>query len=853
MKARICELAKLSGWDHQFFGHKTLRLAELSKRGYPIPLSFAIPVNYFHEYCGYNGWSEESISDADPLGDGKYPDGILNDINLLWKRLLETGKGPWVVRSSALDEDGTKFSFAGIYDSVLNISSYDLFLKAIQRCWNSYFSPYAVAYRANAGVSFYGMSLLVQEMIGGDKSGLTFTRNPLDLQDDHIIIEAHPGLNFALVDDMVAADRYRADRVNNDAVREIKTKFIKYVLDEGVSSINTVSISSEQREQSTLTEEEVFNLRDTGIALEMYYGYPCDIEWTMRGDDWFLLQVRPITCRSEEDISFDCYDGNIKENAECSLLDRYSEPVSTCYLSLLDTWQEQVYLDFYSKTIGKYVTEKPLQLYFNRVYWNLKYQRKYYDDLPFKDRGLSSLPKKRSLMRLMLNGHRSWYRRIDKYESRIAEYAAINVNQLDTSEIYRLLEELIDWFCNYIGKDHYQFLGLANVCYQLAIDKLSSLPNAKEILTEALNNDQYDNMTMRANRELMKLAEEANRRNEVKEILLADDPMSIYVRLSNKHEASDFKVKFDDFIARHGHRGISCDDLSSPHWVEQPDYVLGLLRQFIINGTAICSIDNENPSPIHWRIIADTIYPHNITYIKRKYELYKLKSLIRLTSIYMNLRENQRYYFDKSWLLLRKFMLEIGSRIAEDGLINDKEDIFHLTVSEIMELKTESSKDHNWKRRVDFRRKILNKNKSINPPYLIKGADLIRLQTARKKRSYKATGLSPGQVSGRARVVSSFRDLERVCQGDILVVSNFHPSWTPVLQIAGGMIMNFGNILSHGAIIAREFGIPVVVFNDRATDLFTDDCWIEIDGTQGRIRLAEIEVSPKNDLREVTV
>ena len=192
-------------------------------------------------------------------------------------------------------------------------------------------------------------------------------------------------------------------------------------------------------------------------------------------------------------------------------------------------------------------------------------------------------------------------------------------------------------------------------------------------------------------------------------------------------------------------------------------------------------------------------------------------------------------------MIIRKIITSIGNELTRQGVLKEAEEIFHLTIDEIFLLikEKETAINKDWQRIIKKRINIYNKNSKITPPYLIKNNTLHRIQGNMKKKSFKATGISQGKSIGQVRIISTMKDLSKVKNGEIAVVSTFHPSWTPILGLVNGLVMNYGNILSHGAVVAREYRIPVVVFNDMATNAFTNGQWIEVNGSTGRIRILD--------------
>ena len=386
------------------------------------------------------------------------------------------------------------------------------------------------------------------------------------------------------------------------------------------------------------------------------------------------------------------------------------------------------------------------------------------------------------------------------------------------------------------------------------------MEKSKEMLAGLIESGASKNMTIESNHELFRLAQLAKSSPEIHMIFLTCPVKDICERVFILHniEAESFKNEFENFIREHGHRGTSCDDLYSPHWVEQPEIVLEIIKQFLLNPSDNLKELSRNAKDIrtHYAECKKTAFQHvdlsRKSAIGKAWRKYEIVFFAKMASRYMALRENQRYYFDKSWLLIRKLVLAIGKELVELGVLRDTEDIFHLTIDEIALLvqDNEYRTKKDWRQIIDVRIRTYKKNAKIAPPYLIKNDSIYRIQGKADKKSFKAVGISSGTAAGQARIISDIKDLSEVKDGEIAVVSTFHPSWTPILGIVSGLVMNYGNILSHGAVVAREYRIPVVIFNDTATSVFENGQWIEINGDTGRIRVISPDTMPANEQKE---
>ncbi|WP_313558782.1 PEP/pyruvate-binding domain-containing protein [Ruminiclostridium cellobioparum] len=840
----IFHLGQISLSNSRDVGMKAVRLAELHRKGLRIPDAYALTAGLLNDVYWTDSLKNlQAQKIQDQILQLDFPENIRDGIRNVWEELSSGGKYPIIVRSSGIDEDSDNTSCAGIYESFLNIRTYSDAELAVKKCWASYFSDHAIKYRKDNEINFNGIGVILQVMVEGESSGVFFTVNPISLNKEELAIEACKGLNIGVVDGAAATDYFLINRRGEVQEDRIGKKTLKYTAGKRSFDIEVDTISKNQWYEPVLTKQKIKELTNTALEIERIYEMPCDIEWTIKGEDIYILQTRPVSRYAKEEKASDIlYDDNIEDHLECSLLDRFSEAATVCYLSLLQCWQSNVYLSFYNKHKGSFFKEKPLVFLFNRVYWNFKFQRENYDNVPFKKKGLMNLYKKLKIIRLMLLGYKNWYRRLNKYDRLIINFSDFNLTKMSISELRLKLQNVIDVFCNYIGRDHYQFLGLAQVCYNLLDSELSDMPERKKII-DLVKSAEAKNITVNVNKELFELAELAHSDSGTLQLFLHKSADQIYGELVLNSIYGLFKDKFDSFIQKHGHRGTGCDDLYYPHWVEEPSYVIEIIKQYLIINSKenVLKKDNAEENSNYREKVLEYSKQLNKSKFKQYIKYRKVLWLIRLTAEYMALRENQRYYFDKSWVLIRKIMLEIGERLKTKHIIPDKNDIFHLTIDEIYSVCDMGSNDceKDYKRITALRKKTYEKNMKITPPYLIKSMDLYRLQKSGGKKSYKAVGISPGKAIGKVRMVGSVKDLGNVEQGDILVVSSFHPSWTPVLSVVSGIIMNYGNILSHGAVVAREYKVPVVVFNDVATKMLTEGQWLEIDGTNGRIRVVE--------------
>lgn len=828
--------------DSHEFGCKTVNTQHLVQAGFTVPSGFGIATQCFRDFCSFNGIDiGGGTQNTACVQNGVLPENMLFQFSEIYERMPD---GPLAVRSSAVGEDHAQYSGAGIYESVLNVIGLSDFQQAVKDCWSSYFSEKAVFYRKTRGADVSGMGVLVQNMIEGEKSGLVFTVNPVLPQNDEMIIEAYPGLNFAVVDGTVQADRFTVGKDFRILKQEVHSKRYCYCLSTDSGKMEKKQIDKAQSDSPALTEEEIIQVSEIAGKIRAEFGGDWDIEWTIQGNRLYILQARPVTSKKSDpsDGGKDCGSDQIRGNVTAVLLDRFSKPVSRCYASLLKSWENRVYLSFYSRQTGKEIQEKPFLFLYGRVYWNINYQKEYYDDVPFGDTGMKSFCKKVILTLLINCGYRNFYARTRKYDRKIKLLYEKKDRCHSGKAFSDLLKEVINLFCDYIGKDHFRMLGAAQICHALLLKKLDGIDADGELMRRmfALNRDR--NLTVVQNREIRKLAEIATRDPEIRAIFANNGAWEIGRMIEERRKESPFCLSFTDFINRFGHRGTTCDDLAEPHWRENPAAVIDLIRQSILQKAELPEQDEKMNARIGIGELYRKIRNGNMP--KRLVKAFRIHRLIMLASEYMVLRENQRFFFDKSWLLLRRLLIASGSLFVAEGCIEKPEDIFFLDMDEIHRL-CETDSPECKKGLVALRKEEQERYGSMVPPYYFYGGQPMQFQR-RHKKSYKAVAISRGKASGPVKIISGINDFKKLNKSDIAVVETFHPSWTPLLNIVSGIIMNYGNMLSHGAVVAREYGIPMVVFNGEATRYFHDGQVLEINAVTGRIHTYDKNDGPLN-------
>ncbi len=787
---RLYSLQEAGNLPLSSVGRKAVNLSRLYTMGYRICRGVVLGAEALPRYCEANGFSLETAEPQRILA-GKFPEDIALLLSEAYHR-LRGEKRELIVRSSAGEEDGRERSFAGVFESCLHIQSFFQLEEAVKRVWASFIAPDAAAYRS--GRPNGGMAVIFQQMLSCEISGVLFTRDPVNAQ-DRILVEYTAGHNAGITGGGEKVSRCRVDG---------KTGAVT----EGGNGLPAAIIR---------------RLLRAARHLEAAFGYPCDVEWGARGGRLWLFQVRPMAIRFDPQL----YCTVIGDDLDGILLDRYARPASVCYLSLLESWQSRVYLSLFDNRPGREFSERPLQFAYNRVYWNVRYQKAYFEEKP------DSRRKRRRLRRWIGCGYRSWYRRLPRYEKTLKRLEAAERVE-DTGDLMKILDRCIYNFCVFLGRDHFRFLGIAQLLYGRIREVCGGDEEAIKAAEKLIGRYSMRNMTVEANRSLQRMAAFIRSREEMRCVFIRMDAKEILRKVEKEETFSELRERLREFLTEHGHRGMACDDLYYPHWLEDPVKVATLLQQLVRTDPALLSREAEqegetkSETALSARLAGG--HPH-----PRRYRRY-LTHYWRLCGEYMRLRENQRYYFDKSWVLLRRILLKIGRRFTQEGRLEGMEDVFHLSIEEIRLMSRYSGIPAD-RRAIAARREAFEREGRNTPPYMIRDSRQIAVQKGSGHTSYKGLGISAGRAEGVVRYIRGAEDFGGLLPGCIGVVDTFHPSWTPILKSVSGLIMCYGNMLSHGAVVAREYGLPVVVFNGNAFSVFQETDRVEIHGDSGRIRI----------------
>ncbi len=853
-------------------GGKAINLAKLLQSGLPVPQGYIVPVHAYEAFFEQNNLNtiisdylehtdfsaedsitacEQSIKQAiygAPIGPSLEEE--------VTAALMHDGRTLWAVRSSAVAEDLPEASFAGQQDSYLNVRAPEV-IEHIKRCWASYWNERAIAYRHHAGIHQLesGIAVVVQKMVDSRTSGVMFTRDPVNGGTDTIIIEASWGLGESIVSGIVSPDLFTCDRKTGATLtRTISKKTKGIFLADGKTTV--VTLPEDKQAQSALADEEIRALVALGMRIEEYFGSPQDIEWAFEGDTAYILQSRPITTLSDEsEILWTRAYGD----------EYWADVTSPLFFSILGEYLTK-YVNHEGSSIMGYheISDKQLlrlhkgHIYFNsevleEVFtFNPKFSRtkELLNYFPEKDQERIANAKTKTARRLWAEvrimaldpdgsifrtdaAYKRWARDFLDY-ARV--FDAMDLSTCSNQELHATFRDMEQRYLK-----HYRLIRYGMVTHSIGTNLMVKrwlvdwLGDKSGELYSKLISGLHDNKTIQTNIAMGRVSEAFKQDSELCELLARGDDAAVLAALGDPAHAgagSQFSLLMEEY----GHRSHT-REIYYPRWKDDPTLVLDVLRALVtspsIDYAAMETRTREERLETEKRIFG------RIAKLKGgsiKKPLFKV--VLSFAQTYLIFRENQRFYLDHILSRWRRLFMEYGRRFALDGIIDEQNDIFFLSKEEIFELaKTPRRMQHT----VSHRKAEFEAYKSVLPPKFLRGKVEFDDTVIRQDHMLKITGTSasPGIASGTIRVIDSIKNLSEVQDHEILVTSNTDPGWTPVFVKLSGLITETGGILSHGAVVSREYGIPAVTAVKGARELFRTGQHVTIDGNEGIIYITE--------------
>lgn len=868
MKAYVLSFSEVDHSSISYVGGKGANLGELCKAGFPVPDGFCITTRAYRDFIAASPEMESFFSELDQLDAndlnqlrdlGKrirshlqlldIPVSIKNSIIQAWKSAGT--QYFYAIRSSATAEDLPTVSFAGQQDTYLNIRGQDELLHHVQKCWASLFTDRAIAYRAKNGFDHRQvyLSVVVQRMVNPEVSGIMFTADPVTGNRKVVSIDASFGLGEAIVSGMVSADLYKvkAGQIMEKIVPEKKIAI--YSLPEG----GTVKkeLPSDQQVRQALTDSQILQLSELGKRIEKHYGSPQDIEFCVESGKFYIVQSRPITSLYPVP---DIPPEPLQVMFSFGHVQMMTDAMKPLGISILRNIIPKTVLleaggrlfvnptEFLRTKLGRRLFPVALKNAFDEKLANAiseVVERPEFRNVPAR-RGLIK-SKRQYIVPIAKDLWKNLYKRDPKQAKEKVEdfmqkkLAEIKRSVEDASGYKRL--EVIQYQLNNLAKDVLPGLFPYVICFPVSFILLKKeLGDSKELYE--LNKSLPGNITSQMGLEIGDLADLLRELPEVEAYLKEARDETFSEGLAEIDGGERFKQAFEKFMAKYGHRCPGEIDMTRPRWHEAPTQlvpaILGHMRSVKQGEHRQKFAEGEQAA----REAAQRIMEQAGN---RKSKARRIQRLIEVYRYMGGLREHPKYLLTLIWYEFKKNIMAEAEEMVTKGILQQAEDAFFLTLDELIQLaKGEFSQDVTTL--IIERKEKFAWHQTLRPPKVMTSEGEIVTGLSKKDELPNGvlvgTPASAGVAEGRARVV--FRpEKAELHEGEILVAPHTDPGWTPLFQSAKALVTEVGGLMTHGSVVAREYGIPAVVGVDDATKSIKDGQRIRVDGSQGIIEIID--------------
>ncbi|MDP5315842.1 rifamycin-inactivating phosphotransferase [Streptomyces poriferorum] len=763
-------------------------------------------------------------------------------------RLARLGdRAACAVRSSATAEDLPTASFAGQQDTYLNVLGPAAILQHISRCWASLFTERAVTYRQRNGIDHrtVHMAVVVQQMAFPEAAGILFTADPVTGNRKVATVDAGFGLGEALVSGLVNPDVFKV-RDGEVVARTIAAKE-RAVLALPDGGTKEVAIGVERQEQPALTDAQVVRLVGLGRRIEARFGRPQDIEWCLVDDGFQIVQSRPITTLFPVPETDD-EDNHVYVSVGHQQM--MTDPMKPLGFSM---WQRTAMVAMHEAggrlfvdVTGRLASPAGRAALLEVMGKGDPLVRDALETVLDRDDFVPSLPDT-APGKPPAGGAPAPIETDPAIVTDLIEVSRASVAALERDIRTKTGPALFDFLLEAF-EEHKRVLG-DRVSMQVIMagmeatwwlnDRLEEWLGEKNA-ADTLTLSAPDNVTSEMGLALLDVADVIRPRPEVVDFLrgvehVRDD--AFLDELAKVTGGPEAREAIEAYLDRYGMRCVGEIDITRPRWRERPTKLVPVILDNVRNfgrGAAGRRFEEgrqraqkkEQEVLSRLRVLPDGDQKAD-----------EAKRMIDRVRTFIGYREYPKYGIVSRTFVYKQALLREAERLVEDNVLRDKEDVFYLTFQEFHDVVRSNRLDE---RLIQRRKDAFRSYHALTPPRVLT-SDGEALTGAYRRDDVPAGALtgvpvSAGTIEGRARVIldMSEADLEA---GDILVTAFTDPSWSPLFVGIAGLVTEVGGVMTHGAVIAREYGLPAVVGVEQATRLIRDGQRIRVHGTDGYVEI----------------
>jgi len=836
---RTCELA--------FAGGKGANLAKLhSIPGIPVPDGFVVSSQSYRNLVLSMPEIKNLLSRLKPIAADEteaisqlskqiratierisFPVEIMEDIA---NELSRYGDAlPYAVRSSATAEDLPGASFAGQQDTFLNVIGIKNICVAIVKCWASLFNERAVVYRIKNGFPHdkVAIAVVVQKMVASEVSGVLFTADPMTSDRYTAVIEAVRGLGEELVSGRKTPFEWK--------LRDGKLQKIR----DGEGEV-------------PLEEGRLLELSELGERIEKAFGCEQDIEWCYNKDGFSIVQSRPITTLYPLPQSPDGYK-------HCAIsvghLQMMTDPVLPLGISMLQKSKfytinalgGRLYTDI-TYDLGR-VKGRRAHLSEARIKDPLMYsalkeiigRKEYIKHIPKGPSSAISLEGKWAIIWQAINSYfRCDETEIDAYIRRQKNVIEAVRSKLEALSGVEALQFILDdqkkmriTISDPSGAGTILTAMLAAALIDRSVEKLTG----EKAITNRLAKSVKHNVSSEMGLKLCEVSDIARNYPQVVAYLEeAGEDLSLQ-ELRKLEGGSQVADKLEEFLDEYGMRCTGEIDITRDRFRERP----GALCSSLLNNIKTLPAGYATKAFAQGErevqeLVEELVSKMKATHGRRKAE--KLRKQIKIFRTFIGVREYTKYFWMSYYDVYKQAIMREVHKLVEMGVLKEPKDAYYLSIDELIEVVKSRYVNQDL---VEKRKNAYRSYATLTPPRIIFSdgeVPLVSYSADIPKGALAGLGVSTGIVEGRARVVENLEDAH-IEKGDILVTKFTDPSWTPIFVSISGLVTEVGGMMSHGAVITREYGLPAVVGVVNASKLIKDGQRIRVNGTEGYVEILE--------------
>lgn len=878
-------------------GGKAAHLGELIRAGLPVPPGFCLTTEAY--MCAARTAELDQIvaqlatvpaTDAVQLAHYAalarqelvavtLPAHVVEEVTQAYERLASHTALPVAVRSSATAEDLPFASFAGQQDTYLNVVGIEAILTAVRHCWASLWTDRAVSYRANQAIDPHTVRLavVVQQMVEAEVAGVLFTANPLTGRRRQAVIDASPGLGEAVVSGAVNPDHLVVD-TQTGAILERrlgdKRVVIRSTMGGGTQRVEV----ADQQDRCCVTDEQVHALAQLGSRVEAHYGAPQDIEWAIEssGQLW-LTQARPITTLFPLPEDAPTIGDDVRVYVSANAVQGVYRPLTPMGLAAFRLASSS--FATFAKLPPRDALAGPAMAHYaaSRIFFDVTPALRHATGRAIILRALGMMdarsahiiqrlladprlsptstsrwPLIRRVVAVMLTTpvlFRVWQallspaaarKRLWRVRERLATLQLVPANasaQDRVTAVERLFREKVGATL------------LGNAPAILGVG-LGSLVVAGKLLGEHATRDELQtvlrglpyNVTTEMDLELWQLAQRI-RADEAAFQTLLTMPLVQQVQAYQAHTLpTTLQQGLERFLQTYGHRAVAEIDMGLPRWSEDPAHILNVLANYLLLEQPDLAPDVQFQRS---RDEAEAMVSELTRRMRSKGGWLRSKlvryCLSRVRGL-AGLRELPKFFLIQMMDQARRLLRPVGEELVHAERLEAAQDIFFLDVTEVRAaLAGQDLRAVVRERRLHYEQEVRRRH----IPFILL-SDGTEPEIEHRAHVEGADGAltgapaSTGVVTAKARVIMNPVGA-RLEPGEILVAPSTDPGWTPLFLTASGLVMEMGGLMSHGSVVAREYGIPAVVGVHGATERLVTGQRITVDGSTGVIRIESEE------------